>query len=91
MKIKMGKTAVISNARVTRVLISIIKEGNKYFVEIKENNSEYFEAFKYNVTTTYYDNIEIIEEFLNGVLNNNTPRGSIYHVDINYNGSIVDK
>ena len=86
----MGKTAVISNARVTRVLISIIKEGNKYFVEIKENNSEYFEAFKYNVTTTYYDNIEIIEELLNVVLNNNTPRGSIYHVDINYHGSIVD-
>ena len=43
------------------------------------------------MTTTYYDNIEIIEELLNVVLNNNTPRGSIYHVDINYNGSIVDK
>ena len=78
----MGKTPVSLNTIITRVLINVIKERNRYFVEKKVHNSEYFEIFRYNAGTVCYDTLEMVEYFLKGVLNNNTPRGLITHVDI---------
>ena len=45
-EIKMEKTLFISNAKVSRDIISIIKERNKYFVETKEESQEYY---NYNI------------------------------------------
>ena len=86
----MGKAPVSLNTIITRVLINVIKERNRYFVEKKVHNSEYFEIFRYNAGTVCYDTLEMVEDFLKGVLNNNTPRGLITHVDINCNGNNVN-
>ena len=85
----MEKTLFISNAKVSRDIISIIKEGNKYFVETKEQSKEYF---NYNLGEIkwYYDNLEQVEEYLNSVLNNNTYRGPVYNVSIVCNNDIVE-
>ena len=85
----MEKTLFISNAKVSRVIISITKERNKYFVETKEQSKEYF---NYNLGEIkwYYDNLEQVEEYLNSVLNNNTYRGPVYNVSIVCNNDIVE-
>ena len=85
----MKKPLFISNAKVSRVIISITKERNKYFVETKEQSKEYF---NYNLGEIkwYYDNLEQVEEYLNSVLNNNTYRGPVYNVSIVCNNDIVE-
>ena len=85
----MEKTLLVSNAKVSRVIISITKERNKYFVETKEQSKEYF---NYNLGEIkwYYDNLEQVEEYLNSVLNNNTYRGPVYNVSIVCNNDIVE-
>ena len=85
----MEKTLFISNAKVSRVIIAITKERNKYFVETKEQSKEYF---NYNLGEIkwYYDNLEQVEEYLNSVLNNNTYRGPVYNVSIVCNNDIVE-
>ena len=85
----MEKTLQISNAKVSRVIISITKERNRYFVETKEQSQE---CFNYNLGEIkwYYDNLEQVEEYLNSVLNNNTYRGPVYNVSIVCNNDIVE-
>ena len=85
----MEKTLLISNVKVSRVLISITKERNKYFVETKEQSQEYFN-YNIDVTKSYYNNLELVEEFLNCFLNNDTYRGQVYHVSIVCNNDIVE-
>ena len=85
----MEKTLFISNAKVSRDIISIIKERNKYFVETKEESQEYYN-YNIDIVKWYYDNLEQVEDFLNGLLNNNTYRGQVYHVSIVCNNDIVE-
>ena len=72
----MEKPLQILNAKVSRVIIAITKERNRYFVETKEQSQE---CFNYNLGEIkwYYDNLEQVEEYLNSVLNNNTYRGLV--------------
>ena len=86
----MEKTLLVSNIKVSRVLISITKKRNKYFVESKEQSLEYV---NYNLGEIkwYYDNLELVEEFLNCFLNNDTTyRGPVYNVSIVCNNDIVE-
>ena len=85
----MEKTLFISNAKVSRDIISIIKERNKYFVETKEESQEYYN-YNIDIVKWYYDNLEQVEEYLNSLLNNNTYRGRVYHVSIVCNNDIVE-
>ena len=85
----MGKTLFISNAKVSRDIISIIKERNKYFVETKEESQEYYN-YNIDIVKWYYDNLDQVEDFLNSLLNNNTFRGQVYHVSIVCNNDIVE-
>ena len=85
----MEKTLFISNAKVSRDIISIIKERNKYFVETKEESQEYYN-YNIDIVKWYYDNLEQVEEYLNSVLNNNTYRGPVYNVSIVCNNDIVE-
>ena len=85
----MEKTLFISNAKVSRDIISIIKERNKYFVEVKEEMREYY-YYNTDIIKLYYDNLDQVEDFLNGLLNNNTYRGQVYHVSIVCNNDIVE-
>ena len=85
----MEKTLFISNAKVSRDIISIIKERNKYFVEVKEESQEYYN-YNIDIVKWYYDNLEQVEEYLNSLLNNNTFRGRVYHVSIVCNNDIVE-
>ena len=85
----MEKTLFISNAKVSRDIISIIKERNKYFVETKEESQEYYN-YNIDIVKWYYDNLEQVEEYLNSLLNNNTFRGQVYHVSIVCNNDIVE-
>ena len=85
----MEKTLFISDAKVSRDIISIIKERNKYFVETKEESQEYYN-YNIDIVKWYYDNLEQVEDFLNSLLNNNTFRGRVYHVSIVCNNDIVE-
>ena len=85
----MEKTLFISNAKVSRDIISIIKERNKYFVETKEESQEYYN-YNIDIVKWYYDNLDQVEDFLNSLLNNNTFRGQVYHVSIVCNNDIVE-
>ena len=87
----MEKTSASAKERISMVSISITKERNIYFVETKEQSSENFSLFKIiGKTSSCYDNIEMLEDFLIGYLNNNTYRGSVYNVDVNcsVNGAV---
>ena len=85
----MKKPLQILNAKVSRVIIAITKERNRYFVETKEQGQE---CFNYNLGEIkwYYDNLEQVEGYLNSVLNNNTYRGQVYNVSIVCNNDIVE-
>ena len=84
----MKKPLQILNAKVSLDII-IIKERNKYFVEVKEEMREYY-YYNTDIIKLYYDNLEQVEDFLNGLLNNNTYRGQVYHVSIVCNNDIVE-
>ena len=84
----MKKPLQILNAKVSLDII-IIKERNKYFVEVKEEMREYYN-YNTDIIKLYYDNLEQVEDFLNGLLNNNTFRGQVYHVSIVCNNDIVE-
>ena len=84
----MKKPLQILNAKVSLDII-IIKERNKYFVEVKEEMQEYY-YYNTDIFKLYYDNLEQVEDFLNGLLNNNTFRGQVYHVSIVCNNDIVE-
>ncbi len=85
----MKKTLQILNEKVSLDII-IIKERNKYFVEVKEEMREYY-YYNTDIIKLYYDNLEQVEDFLNGLLNNNnTYRGQVYHVSIVCNNDIVE-
>ena len=64
----MKKPLQILNAKVSLDII-IIKERNKYFVEVKEESQEYY-YYNTDIIKLYYDNLEQVEDFLNGLLNN---------------------
>ena len=86
----MKKPLQILNAKVSRVIIAITKERNRYFVETKEQSQE---CFNYNLGEIkwYYDNLDQEEEFLNCFLNNDTTyRGPVYNVSIVCNNDIVE-
>ena len=86
----MKKPLLVSNVKVSRVLISITKDRNKYFVETKEQSLEYVN-YNLDEIKLYYDNLEQVEEFLNCFLNNDTTyRGPVYNVSIVCNNDIVE-
>ena len=87
----MEKTSIISNSRISRVIIVITKERDKYFVEAGEQTQDYSSSFNSNmsITTSCYNDLEMVEYFLNGYLNNKTHRGIVYNVDVDCVDDIV--